>query len=372
MESLSKWIYGIKHKTQAVRQLVPIKDINRAKNVIRHCDPFAYNINQRFHTTIQYYFDKLTENQKTIYNLMKSGIEGFAEEIKLPLKPIDEISTILNYLRLDNPLIYYVSTFSQSSDYFNKTCRIMPQYIYSRRSVKENEAAIMNYLRVFDAVKTKSDFEKELFVHDYCLNNFRYDYSFKDDSFSIIGPVFHKTAVCAGIARFAKLAFDYIGIKSLIVSGEAKNPLIDSSTEKHAWNIVKIGGNAYHLDVTFDMGLTGKLKRYDYFNLSDEDIKKDHVINKDVPACTTERNDYYSINSLYVYSPAELEKHIVNNLKKGKKYLIVKLVNARFTNNVVDKVMQIAQTQYCNFYNRSVWVETSYNSSQMVFQIIFK
>ena len=38
---------------------------------------------------------------------------------------------------------------------------------------------------------------------------------------------------------------------------------------RHTWNIVKIGGQYYHLDATFDNTLgAGAQIRYDYFNLA--------------------------------------------------------------------------------------------------------
>lgn len=50
---------------------------------------------------------------------------------------------------------------------------------------------------------------------------------------------------------------------------------------RHTWNIVRINGQYYHLDATFDNTL-GKNEddsvsiRYDYFNLDDKNIFRDH------------------------------------------------------------------------------------------------
>ena len=50
---------------------------------------------------------------------------------------------------------------------------------------------------------------------------------------------------------------------------------------RHTWNIVRINGKYYHLDATFDNTLTrnctiGEEIRYDYFNLEDKSIFRDH------------------------------------------------------------------------------------------------
>ena len=47
---------------------------------------------------------------------------------------------------------------------------------------------------------------------------------------------------------------------------------------RHTWNIVRINGKYYHLDATFDntLGNDKKEIRYDYFNLDDQQIFRDH------------------------------------------------------------------------------------------------
>ena len=269
-------------------------------------------------------------------------------------------------------MIFYVSSLGQSNDLHNKKCSIVPQYAYAHHITKEYATAVKNYLRVFDVLKGKSDIDKEFFVHDYCLSNFSYDHKFGIHSFSVLGPVLNKAAVCEGIAKFVKIAFDHIGVKSLVVSGIANNPAQGSAMEAHAWNIVKIGGKTYHLDVTFDMTLTNKVKRYDYFNLSDHDIKKDHVIINDVPSCTTMGHDFYSLNSLSVSSSAELNDYIGKALKQSKKNILVKIMNLQYSASATKKIMEIAQRQYGMIYKGDVMVEIGYNPSQMVFEINFK
>jgi len=319
-----------------------------------------------------YYFSRLTEEQKKIYKELLAGIRACKKEIKMPIRPINEISMIFSFILLDNPILFYVSTFSMSSDLYKKKCAIAPEYNYARSEINESKNKIMKHLAMFDTIMNKRNDEKELIVHDYCLDNFSYDYSFSDYSYSVLGPVLSKKAVCEGIAKFAKLAFDYLGVKSLVVSGKAKNPAQDSKMEGHSWNIVKINGKTYHLDVTFDMTVKNQANRYDYFNLSDDEIKKDHVIINDVPTCSTTGNDYYSANSLTISSIAELDNYIGKALRQGKRSILVKIANEKYTDAAVNRVMVIAQRQYSRIHTGGTMVETSYNSSQMVFEIDFK
>ena len=160
-------------------------------------------------------------------------------------------------------------------------------------------------------------------------------------------------------------------MRSLVVYGKARNPVKGDTMELHAWNIVEIEGKTYHLDVTFDMSLTDKTNRYDYFNLSDEDIKKEHVIINVIPPCTTIGYDYFTVNNLVVNSPADLDRLIEHCLMHGKKSIMVKLRNVNDTDHIADRVIALAQQQYGRIFKSSVMVEINYNLSQLVFEINF-
>jgi 6,7-dimethyl-8-ribityllumazine synthase len=320
----------------------------------------------------QHYFSRLTSEQKEVYKAIATGIMAFAKKIKIPLRPINELSMIFSSILLDNPVLFYVSSFSCQNDLYKKRCIIVPDYKYEQSCVKVKARVIESNLRKFDVVRGKSDYDKVLFVHDHCLANFSYDYTPDDSSHTILGIVNKNKAVCEGVAKFVKLALDYLGVKTIVVPGKARNPFDGAANEEHAWNIVALEGNVYHLDVTFDMTITGKTKRYDYFCLSDEDIKKDHTILENVPSCKTTGKDYYSKNNMLAKRPAEIEELIASELRKGTKCIVVKIIGAQFSDKVIDKLMRVAEHQYRNIHNGNGQIEINCNASQMVFEISFK
>ncbi|MBZ4666188.1 cell wall-binding repeat-containing protein [Mahella sp.] len=129
-----------------------------------------------------------------------------------------------------------------------------------------------------------TDLQKEKAVHDYIVNNVRYDIknynnnTVPDESYSPYGALVKGVAVCEGYAWATKLLLNMAGIESTVVEGGG-----------HAWNIVKINGKCYHLDTTWDEPVTSNDKnilRYDYFNLNDAQIGKDHFWDRNkYPAC---------------------------------------------------------------------------------------
>lgn len=144
--------------------------------------------------------------------------------------------------------------------------------------------------------------------------NTRYDYdnylngTVPDDSYSAYGVFFKGTAVCQGYAQAAHLLLWLAGIESRIVVGTADGA-------DHAWNKVKIGGEYYNLDVTWDDPVPdepGRV-RYSYFNITDEELARDHEWDRSKwPAATAKAYDYFEYNGLAVHSREALKERIAS------------------------------------------------------------
>ena len=81
--------------------------------------------------------------------------------------------------------------------------------------------------------------------------------------------------MCEGIAKAVKCLCDRLGVWCIVALAE-NNP--DKGIKyRHAWNVVRLGDAYYHLDATFDNSLgSAELMRYDYFNLDDRRLFRDH------------------------------------------------------------------------------------------------
>ncbi len=178
--------------------------------------------------------------------------------------------------------------------------------------------------KIFQQIPSDAgELERELIVHDALVDGISYSSDASDDSesnaFGIYGALVEKSAVCTGYARSAKLLLNQLGIESRLVSGTSK----DSG---HMWNQVKIDGEWYNLDVTWDDPVTEEdlvYSRYNYFNITDEQIEADHEVGKDfaesffvsvddgqysaaelynfdLEECTATAANYYTLYALYV------------------------------------------------------------------------
>ena len=146
----------------------------------------------------------------------------------------------------------------------------------------------------------------------------KYDKLKKEYSHEIIGALGNGVAVCEGIAKAVKVLCDELNIWCIIALSEA-NPE-KGIKYRHAWNVIRIGGQYYHLDVTFDNTLSrDDTVRYDYVNLSDKQIFRDHepVIWK-VPACSDGDRFYYKEKKVSWTTVEEVQNRTKQAVKKGK------------------------------------------------------
>lgn len=123
-----------------------------------------------------------------------------------------------------------------------------------------------------------SDYEKEWAIYRWLIREVNYDWRQNDPtqtaprtSFQPYGALINDTAVCLGYATTFQLFMDLLGIECMTVVGAA----FDSSGD-HAWNMVKLNGEWYCVDATWDLGHKTP-ERCKYFNVtSDHMAKTDH------------------------------------------------------------------------------------------------
>lgn len=204
------------------------------------------------------------------------------------------------------------------------------EFALSRSKVK----AALNKARYIVAERISrdmTDFEKEKVLHDYLVNNTLYDYvnykrnSVPEDSFNEYGCLVLGKAVCSGYSKAMKLLCDLAGIECMIATGWST----DSSREGHSWNIVKIDGEYYHLDVTNDDSVTDdgtEVLTYTYFNLTDKEMKKFYSWDTSLfPKCTATRNNYYRKYGLVADSSEAMKRVLAGAIKKRSTVIEIKV-----------------------------------------------
>ena len=292
----------------------------------------------------RYYYSILPQSDKQIYKAIYEGIQNFETSITVPKSSVS-LQSIFQYVGLDNPHIFYVD-FNQYT-YFSSSSNavIKPIYWYTKQDVADIDKKVQTVLqKMLSRVKGKTDYEKEKSVHDLLIENVVYDTvavqnidKYHSRSNSILGVLFFKTAVCEGIAKVTKMLLNLLDIKCIVATGMAGGEL-------HAWNIVKIDGKPYHLDVTWDINLSDKKSfRYDYFNLMDKDILLDHSPSVKYPACVSNQDNYFIKNRLIAKNVLDIEKIIVSSRMHKNKGAYFKYIGSDFE-KTVKKAVSVASS----------------------------
>lgn len=104
--------------------------------------------------------------------------------------------------------------------------------------------------------------------------------------------------------------------------------------------MVSINDKWYHLDVTFDNTLSCSNIRYDYFNISTEEVIKDHTIFPSTYAprvrCVDEK-DYYILSGKYFDSKTTVEDYIKRCIKQQKTIIQIRVADS-ISENTIKKI----------------------------------
>lgn len=230
--------------------------------------------NTEFGQKSMYYYNQLDEDGKTAYITMYATVKAFDE--KCTLKIDDEIlSDVFTAVLYDNPEIFWLKTDYKYSS-FGQNVVFRPNYIYSEEVARQYTTELNNKIDEIlnQASFCVTDYEKELFFHNYICDNTVYDM----ETFGNVGASVHNTllngrAVCEGYARAMQILLDKSGIYNYLIIGDATS---DGETEPHMWNIVKLNNENYHIDVTWNDNDESNVPSYIYFNITDEQISRDH------------------------------------------------------------------------------------------------
>ena len=187
-----------------------------------------------------FYYQHLEKSEQTIYHAIKTGVTALEDHFLVPYADPARISMIFFLVRLDCPEIFYAVTVKLRKWPQSDNLEILPEYLFDKKTIRQQQKAMSARVeKLARAVSTKTELEKELYIHDFICENIHYDKLKKPYSHEIIGPLGHGVGVCEGIAKSVKVLCDALGIWCIIVISEA-NPK-KKIKYRHAWNIVKIG-----------------------------------------------------------------------------------------------------------------------------------
>ena len=160
-----------------------------------------------------------------------------------------------------------------------------------------------------------------------------------DDLRSIYGVFVNKKAVCAGYAKAMQYLLNRCGIECAYIMSQT-----------HAWNLVKLEGDYYHLDATWGDGSnTQKDKHYTdevmygCFCITSEELTRlaEHDPNVPVPKCTATKCNYFRRSGLYFdsYDFTKIRAAILRRVSEGAESVPLKFGSEKAYREALDSLV---------------------------------
>jgi len=297
-----------------------------------------------------YCYNQLTEVQQKAYQKLYTAAQTMNTKVFSVGKMTKaDASIALVALRCDWPQIFWLDSAygigrDQRGLVYVSFCG--DGYGYT---VKDAEARQKMFDKINDAVDKAigdcltagmTEYERELALHDWICENMTYDDAAAEStaredvlktphSWTVYGGLVQGKGVCESYAKVFQLLLYSVGIQCTNVVGQAK------SGEGHMWSAVRIDGNWYNTDVTWDDSETGSLPYvHAYFNFNDEDAAVDReaspapgevdedtvVVSGDVnvklPECTSRQANFFVMNGTWISDSAAFGSIVIPKLEQ--------------------------------------------------------
>ena len=186
-----------------------------------------------------------------IYSILNNGWDAFTfycpseyTECRADMDKIGSDATLLSNI---NNFVHPFNSFSKidMESSANGEISIKIEKLYTIEEINKINAGINEILKNI-STEEMEDTDKILKIHDYIINNTRYDVDKKyDHSYTAIGPLYYGSAVCSGYADLMSIVLSQLGYRNFKVASDT-----------HVWNAVLINEEWLNLDLTWDDPIT--------------------------------------------------------------------------------------------------------------------
>ena len=266
-----------------------------------------------------YNFEQASANERLCYELLYKGLLNRVEVIDVSAAkvPVAKHKSIWNGVLNDHPEMHWVNYSQWRYHYSNGLLEsFTPTYYIDEqeqaRRQKAVEAVVPEYLE--GITQDMGDYDIALQVFMNMAKRIDYDSleldrqkarnrargggfgNETDDLRNIYGALVERKTVCHGYALAYQYLLHKLGLPCVIASGS-----------KHAWNIVKMEGDFYHVDVTWGDGSNTDARKHSdepnfaFFGLTDRETRLTRSIEQQPPTphCTATACNYFVRNGLH-------------------------------------------------------------------------
>lgn len=291
-----------------------------------------------------------------IYDALVAGVRNFDETITvninfdLSIDDAQEFSDVITgsvtqAIIGDNPELFWFGKYDSGYSAYNKigfvpnpegkveSIIFTPQYgvgqTVAAEMTEKIENAANSFIKQADITEGMTDYDKALALHDVVCANLVYDNSqSREWIHTAYGAFVNKYAVCDGYSKAYQYLLNKAGIDSHIAIGWSKG-------EGHAWNLVKLDGEWYYTDVTWDDSEYGIF--YEYFNITTELLKEDHELDSSaykMPDCTATDNWYMKKENIYQTQSSRIDTGKFTELIKANPHVTIYFTDKEINDDI--------------------------------------
>lgn len=256
-----------------------------------------YNISRKQAKKLLKKVTPVIKSKKKLIKVIRQHIENLDEKFHINIdRKVLDIDNKKKYDAFWNKL-YEIPEFNDVSRYFKNFQSsqinyksyykwvIKTKYSISKKELSYTNTFIKNWVN--DNINDEmTEEEKVRTINDFMVDKYRYTFGDKGQCpkgskncpeeklgkysvYSIFSLLYGGGGVCDAKAKlFYRLAKE-AGIETLYITGYVNGDTL------HAWNMVKVNGNWYHLDNTWNRGVRPGMTEYEYFNTRDYYLKSD-------------------------------------------------------------------------------------------------
>ena len=219
-----------------------------------------------------------------IYTTIDSGWKTFTFYCpKEYVKCVEDITVITDdqeILTHLNNFVHPYNSFSNIKTTISESGEITLEinYLYTKEKINAINKKVDEIIKN-NITKEMDDYDKIKVIHDYLINNSKYDVKRNDekdttyDSYTAYGPLIEGYATCNGYTDAMAIFLNRFDYKNFKIATTPDNKNLTG----HIWNAVYINNRWVHLDVTWDDPVSDNGKDYllhKYFLITDNELKK--------------------------------------------------------------------------------------------------
>ena len=309
-------------------------------------EPCVYN-----EPKTDYAYSTLTDDYvKKLYNQISDNIDSEYEPSFYAEGNLSEyqITQAVEAYKNDHPEVFWLKSYYEYENFDYETGIWLTYTMSGDKLVTAKKKFNTAVDTISQSVPYGTECEREEYIHNYIINNCDYDEEaaenddVQDNENDAYGALVDGKAVCEGYSKAFQILCNKADIDCIQLMG-----IVDS--DNHVWNCVKIGGDWYQIDVTWDDVDDFIYDSHEYFNLTDSLMYEEHTLspkyseidaesflnleswcNFYVPKCTAEKYNYHNYCYNYKYPTVSnlddsdnVSTAIAKAAKNGEEHFVV-------------------------------------------------